>query len=59
MTFKPSRATNVGGALIVLAPVRLDHQPVLCAGEIDDEAADWMLPAKFVALQSAIPQRRP
>jgi hypothetical protein len=50
---------SVGGALIVLAPVSLDHQPVSRAGEIDNEPADWMLPAKFIALQSAITQRRP
>jgi hypothetical protein len=43
----------------VLAAVGFDYQPMLRAGEINDEVADRMLPAKPVTGQTAIAQNRP
>jgi hypothetical protein len=41
----------IGGILAVLAAVRLNNQPVLGAGEVDDEPADRMLSSEPVAAE--------
>lgn len=43
----------------MLSAISLDNQAVLRAGEIDDETADRMLPAKSVTGETAIPQNSP
>src|SRR5260221_14717746 len=52
--FKPCRALRISGALIVLAAIRLDHEVMLRAGEVDDKPADRMLAAEFIVLQAPV-----
>ena len=52
-------STRVGFVVGMLTAISFNDEVMLGAGEIDDEIADRMLPAKPVAGQTAIAQNRP
>jgi hypothetical protein len=54
-----SQAVRRAVVVRMLAAIRLDDQAMACAGEIDDDVADRMLPPKPIAAQPAVAQRRP
>ena len=59
LAFEPHGAAEISLVVGVLAAIRLDHEVMSGAGEIDDEVADRILPAKPVTAQSAVPKRGP
>jgi hypothetical protein len=59
LPFQQSGSARVHRIVGMLTAIDLDHQQIFGAGEIDNETADWMLPAELVPQQAAIAQRRP
>jgi hypothetical protein len=54
------RALRGGLDLIgMVLAIDLDHQPTRYAGEVREVASDWVLTAKFDAIQAAIPKELP
>jgi hypothetical protein len=59
LLFQPSGPLQVSVVVGMLTAIDLDRQPMLEAGEIEDERTDWMLTPEFVVLQLPPAENRP